>query len=271
MSNVLKKKRTSTAKLVTLITISSVLFVALSFGAYLFIIAKINEASIKRTEQAVTAFRERHDQTGGIARLKTINTLREAGVILADDEHVNYASRFDTCFLAGVSAGWIYTSWDQKCNMRYVDIFETSLSLNDIQSRLRQKNVKVEDPTDEYESYARDSACTPKTLRIGEISATIVYVPAGKFESSEGKNSAGQLCMPPYQTMGATSDTQTIVEGSNYSITQKYYAFKEADIDFSKAYVYTVREDTYYTEKLGCTGFIFCDSPREKPITGFKE
>lgn len=271
MSNMPKKKRMSTAKLATLIVISSVLFVAISFGAYLFIVAKMNEVSIKLTEQAVIEARERHDQTDGIARLKTINTLREAKAILADDENVNYASRFDTCFLAGMSAGWVYTSWDQECRMRYVDIFETSLSLNAIQANLRQMNVTVEESTDEYKFYGHNSVCTPQALRIGETTATIVYVPAGKLESSEGKNSAGQLCMPPYQTMGATSDDQTIVEGSNYSITQKYYSFKESDMNFSKAYVYTIRDNNYYTEKLGCAGFIFCDSPREKPIAGFKQ
>ncbi len=261
------KRKMSTLKIVLLATVASLLFVAISIGVSALALLKLKEAEFKAIEANVIAAREAYDQTGGgINRLRIINTLQETKTITMTDESVNYASRFDTCYLGSVTQGDTPTSWYQACHMRHVDMFETSLSLGEIKTKLTQKGAQVEEDGDNPSVDA--DICTPLHLKVSGVKTSLVYVPTGKIKSSVGKNRAEHLCSPPHQTTADFTNEEQIKKEYE-SITKKYYSFDESRIDASKAYLYIVRDDEYYHKDLGCSGFMTCESPREEPISGF--
>jgi hypothetical protein len=264
MASLTKKKQMSTAKLVTLITLASLLFVVLSFGAYAFIVTKANELSEQFTEQSVNAARSEYEAAGGIARLKTLNTLQESKIVHLRDGN-NYASRFDTCSLASDSVGWTATTWYQSCHMRYVDLLETGSSLQDVRAKLTKNNSVVEEDS---EANREASACTPLKMKMGDTTALVVYVPAGKLEKMPEKNSADHLCALPSQANVEFKDDEQTVKEKDF-ITKKYYSFDSSQIDTSKAYIYTVRDGEYYRGDVGCSGLVLCEQPNQEHITGF--
>lgn len=264
MKNEPKKKHMSTGKLVTLIASASVLFIVISFAAYLFIVTKVNQLSAQLTEQSVIAAREEYENAGGVTRLKTLNTLQEAGITRLRDG-TNHSSRVDTCSLTGNSSGWTVSTWYQTCHVRYVDILETNSSLQNVRTALTKGNNSIEDDSDAPEA----SSCTPLKIKMGDAVAYIVYVPAGKLEVTPEKSSSDHICSVPFQSDIELSGDGQIVKGSDF-IAKKYYTFDQSKINSSKAYIYTVRDGTYSHEDVGCgDSLILCEKPDQTKTTGF--
>lgn len=251
------------AAIIILLCIPGVLAIiaALIFGIYLLIDTSVE--SIERRTLATTvekeaiAKRAEKERIFDNAHQHKIDVLKSAGVISLQDK--SYSSKLDICGMAAIEGGWMATDWTQYCTLKYADLLSTSLSREEILSRL--------------------SSHSETTSLFGEAATGRFVKVCDKLYNLYGAQDRGSLnyyiwtvdtqdrgdeCFLPTQKNG---EFGWIITDSETRIVR---SFKTNDVDRSKTYIGVFSDNEYYRSKrLGCYGYLFCESPFEAPKSGF--
>lgn len=256
---------TSTHPLLTalLILLSSfvgiVLFLAMLIGSYFLVTRSIDSAQrhalATTIEKEVISARAEKESGFDAAHQHKVDVLKSAGIVSEEDQA--YSAKFDVCGMASVDRGWVATDWTQYCQFEYADILPTVLSREEIVSRLSSQ---------------------PETLSLfGEV-ATGHYVKAcGElYELSHRRSlnyyvwsvdSQGNL-----SKCGLAADKNGNYKSRNTDSPdiQTERTFRTSNLDTGKFYIGVFSDNEYYRSgRLGCSGNMFCNSPFEKPQSGF--
>ena len=181
-----------------------------------------------------------------------ISLLKSSGV--ADMTSPVLSERLDTCLLAGIVRGWVYTDWQQKCYQSYYDLIPTKYSKDDVITKLAATPM-VAEQFGEIDLSASNEDCGIYTSS---------YVTSLRYFSSNEKTGS---CMTPEHIF--IGDTGSIVE-DYHGKTLVIKSFQKDDVDRRKAYIQIEgRADYYESFKLGCGG-IMCSSPIKDAVPAFK-
>ncbi len=176
-------------------------------------------------------------------------------------------SKKDICFIAHNDSGWMATDYYQECYIRYVQLFTTDLTKDEIiqklQSNTQRANLSTKTVVNslfgdvEPSSYATEKYAQCVVYK-QNYSPSVVYIPAG-FDAS--KYEFPQDCEAP---------SKTDVPGPAYAMAdlsvKTYQDIDPSLVDTSKIQLWTIYTSKYYEENLGCgVGILFCESPRSKP------
>lgn len=250
----------------TLLIIVSVPVVIVLIIAIIFL-AKITAESLERQtlaiatkNEAITA-RAAKEQTFNTAHQHKIDILKSAGVVSLQD--TTYSSKLDTCGMAAIEAGWVATDWTQYCTLKYADILPTSLSREEILSRL-SSHIETASLFGEAATGRFIKVCDElyKLYNTRDRSSLNYYT-----WGVDAQNRSNE-CFLPTQKNG---EFGRIITDSD-SETRVVRSFKTSDVDRSKNYIGVFSDKEYYRSKrLGCYGHIFCEPPFEMPQSGFRQ
>lgn len=176
-------------------------------------------------------------------------------------------SKKDICFVAHNDSGWFATDYYQECYIRYVQLFNTDLTKDEIIQKL-QSNTQREELSAktlvnslfgevERRSYATEKFAQCTVYEQG-YSPSVVYIPAG-FDASRYEYT--QDCEAP---------SETDVPGPAYVMSnlsvKTYSDIDPTLVDSSKNQLWIMYTTKYYKEALGCgAGLLFCENPRATP------
>ena len=182
------------------------------------------------------------------------NLLTESGIAVDDIE----SSKIDVCYVNHSDAGWMASNWYQDCYLRYVNGFATDLASQDVKQML-MTNPK----TSAY--FGDEDAVLIFTQRLycglfeKDHSTTLVYRPANLGYDEDG-------CEIPSPYQSVSSVRGPIILDDELSV-RTYKIFNPLEVDNSRNQIWTIFDEHYYHEELGCgTGFIFCSNPRSTPV-----
>lgn len=192
----------------------------------------------------VAAARADAERTLDQALSDKIALLKRAGVVDA----AIASSKIDKCRTTSEDRGWIPQNWRQDCSLHYAEGFTTSLSREQVISRLQA------DPDTEA---LFGEAYTPRSTR-GQPTCSIFR-----------KDRQDNLIFRPARTTSMHS-TCEVPEDDRARSREAIQAFREFDpkaIDDSQNQVWVVFQENYYQENLGCGGIpIWCSNPRSEPV-----
>lgn len=235
------------------------IFLALTGGLMIFLVSLSILASVKNhsIEQEVISARNTNEQKYDVERKNKIHTLYESGAIATTQP--NYSSKVDACYIDHSDAGWTTTGWYQECYIRYVDLFSTPLSPNEILTNLvKSSTTKVQfgTPAASQTDFGR---CND--LYASDYKSTLTYFDYG---------SNSQECNLPNTTQGTFTVRGPIILDENLAVQQDR-SFNKSLVDTSQKYIVMQSDSYYYHESLRCGHGFSCPSPRQVPLTGFKK
>lgn len=168
-----------------------------------------------------------------------------------------YASFVDGCYIDSTDAGWIAQNHNQKCYIRYIDVFETTMS------------------AEAYDTFAASDkkGTTPDhlLLRSSIDAGSDTYSDGGAYNAYAGYLKA---------TEGKKIARQHTIPERRYGDRVAIYAWKSVVSDLhetgnlgkvtaDKNYILLVGDYSYYEKDIGCKKeWIFCGQPIEKPVFG---
>ena len=208
-------------------------------------------------EQAVITARNTNEQKYDAERENKINTLYESGAVTTPQP--NYSSKVDACYVDHADAGWTATGWYQECYIRYVDLFSTPLSPNEILTNLVKSGTTPTQFGTPAVSQTDSGRCND--LYASEYKSTLMYF-------DYGNNT--QDCELPNVTQGTFTIRGPLVPNENIT-AQQDRSFDKSLVDTSQKYIVMQSDNYYYREALGCGYGLSCPSARQVPLTGFKK
>ena len=158
------------------------------------------------------------------------------------------SSKIDICYLNHNDQGWMIASWYQDCYIRYIDGFETTLSIDEVKAKI------FSDPNSK-KLLSSENDFGPRGCRLYE---SIYYIPSNYVGNDYD-------CEVPNQLQGTWSVRGAITQDSELS-TKTYRKFDYLSVKKSINQIWVITEDHYYSEELNCGVGILCPSPRKEPV-----
>lgn len=187
------------------------------------------------------------------SRTELIADLEKRGVI-SSQEPV-YGSLVDACYLDHIDAGWTVQSHRQACYLRYVDVFESAMSI------------------DQYTMYADSEPLRNDngTMILSRGAATCLTEDVSSFGSSKevvyyaAEAALPGPCMLPNEEYGYGVVTYAI----SSIVSNQTTVGERVNFAGGKNYIVLIGDEEYFTKKLGCRPLsLFCEAPINTPRIG---
>ena len=208
-------------------------------------------------EKGAIAARAEKEQSADNAHQHKIDVLKITGVIVPDAQ--TFSSKLDICSLGSTVQGWVAKDWTQYCRFAYADILPTTLSRDEIISKLSSHietaNLFGEAQTERFTKICDD------LYQLNHAQSLYYYT-----WSVDAADRSGSCGVPAPESSVAGSITAGWQDE-----TRTVRTFSASDVDKTKTYIGVFTSTTYYrSEQLGCHGFMFCEPPFEMPQSGFR-
>ena len=241
---------------VSLLFFTSLVFVfAILFFPVIVPFIKQTHASLNTglSVDSITSARQASEPDYDTTREMRISKLVDAGVIV--NETPNYSRKADICRLAGQQQGWVTKNWAQYCEFKYIDLFETTLTRDELIQRI---DAVADSSTLFGTVYHRYETTTTKCDNLYRSSHNSVL---SFLDGSRGNNL--QCAFSPVDQSSGSLEHQAVNIIRDFDID---------DIDRSKSYIQLQSNEMYFNQKIGCGKSEFmasCSSPIKSPVSGF--
>lgn len=214
-----------------------------------------------KVQRLITAARRTNEPVYEKLRLARIILLANGGIISSSSP--DYSAKTDVCYVNDQEQGWTSTNWFQDCYVRYVDLFSTALSRQEVADKL-STIPDSQDLFGDMRSNTLSKTCDTLTTENGKplLGFLDTQLPTPQKDRYE--------CKIPGLIQGVWSVNGPIIlddKLKNFSHSER--SFMESDVDTKKHYITLQGDGYYYHEELGCGSPLFCSSPRKQPITDF--
>jgi hypothetical protein len=208
-------------------------------------------------EKGAIAARAEKEQSIDNAHQHKIDVLKSLGIVTLEGEA--FSSKIDACGLGSTVQGWVAKDWAQYCRLGHTDLLPTTLSRDEIVSRL-SSHIETSALFGEVNAGRFTKVCD----ELYELNHTrSLYYYTWTVGAADRSGSCG-VPAPDSSVAGS------IAAGWHEEV-HTVRTFNAADIDKTKTYIGVFSSNTYYqSEQLGCFGFLFCEPPFELPQSGFR-
>ena len=215
------------------------------------------------------------DQNKATTLKNKITELRSSAMQISDkqfDNQVNFlisngiitqklaSSKVDVCYIYSEDRGFVPIDYYQDCYLRYTAGFRTVMEKATIQNILKQNKTTAQLFGEPNAYPPSDCDLYESGYGIGFSNAPLLYLAAGKYLHETG------LCAIPDPIQGIGRTNQVFTD--DMLTTKIFHTFNRDNISIDYNEVWIERDDDYYHESLGCSGLVFCNSPRQQPVTG---
>ena len=196
-----------------------------------------HEQRARAALRMIAAARSAKEPAADLTLTAQVEELRRAGLATTPIA----SSKVDVCEITSQGGGWMASSYEQRCELRYVEGYATDLDLNVIYERLKVV------PSNQRDKCQRFSGSLP----YDRIMVRSANSPISPYD-----------CEMPTPTGALPSQMEQSQRGKHFR------TYDPVAVDNTRNQVWLIVEVDYYREKLGCApdGFIFCTSPRETPL-----
>lgn len=216
------------------------------------------QALAATVEKGAVAARVEKEQLFDNSHQHKIDVLRADGVIAQDEKA--FSSKLDVCGMGATVQGWVAKDWAQYCMLRYTDILPTTLSREEVISKL---SSHIETASLFGQAATGKYMKTCDDLYQLNYSRSLYYY-TWAVDVADRSSSCG---VPAPES----SEAGSIVAGWHEE-THTVRTFNASDVDKTKAYIGVFSDNKYYrSDDLGCYGFLFCSPPFELPQSGFRK
>lgn len=236
-----------------LILLGAILAMFAIIGIINIIIALVNFSSMKSTiNDQVNAARIENGSEISQKRIENIQKYSEQGIV--NTTQPIYSSTVDACYLAHVDSGWIIDYYYQECYLRYIDVFNASLTKDQYTSLVKASDNK----RSESNTVKRSSdKCNDDRLMSGIENGTDMV-----FVAADGTTS---ICTLPNPINGDRVVTYAV----NSVVSTQSETGDSQQFTGDKDTIVVTADYSYYKKDIGCKPLtLFCESPIETVIVG---
>lgn len=187
---------------------------------------------------------------------EAIDTLQKSGVVI---DRLG-SSKVDVCYID--YRGKSPDSWYQDCYLRYVEGFSTSLTIDEVRSKLLSNPRSISifgNDSSKMQTNPDYLYCTlfDRFNHTDDYRTELQMIPANT------KGGYGECEIPDLlQSYGSVKGH---IKLSDELSVKEYNTFDSSSIDNSQNQIWLMFNKHYYHEELGCVKTIVCTKPRSKP------